>query len=85
MAGGLPRQDKELPEDEQSPCGCSPDLFSALPPELRPKSMSTMSSLRKVTCPGCGLVLWSNRSTDYCMDCEKRGVHRSPQELPREE
>jgi len=49
------------------------DAFAALPPELRPQSQKK-SSLRKVTCPGCGLVYWTNRSTDLCMDCEKKNL-----------
>lgn len=36
------------------------------------------SDLRKVTCPGCGLVYWTNRATDLCMDCEKAGVQLAP-------
>jgi len=27
-----------------------------------------------VTCPGCGLVYWTNRATDLCVECEKKGV-----------
>lgn len=54
-------------------CTCIKDAFAALPPELRPQSQKK-SSLRKVTCPGCGLVYWTNRSTDLCMDCEKKNV-----------
>jgi hypothetical protein len=49
------------------------DGFAALPPELRPRSKKK-SSLRKVTCPGCGLAYSTNRSTDLCMECEKKGV-----------
>jgi hypothetical protein len=49
------------------------DGFAALPPELRPRPQKK-SSLRQVTCPGCGLVYWTNRSTDVCMKCETKGV-----------
>ena len=51
-------------------CTCMQDGFGALPPELRPRPEKN-SSLRKVTCPGCGLVYRTNRETDLCMDCEK--------------
>ena len=51
-------------------CTCVRDGFGALPPELRPRPKKN-SSLRKVTCPGCGLVYRTNRETDLCMDCEK--------------
>jgi hypothetical protein len=44
--------------------------FTALPPELRP-SLHKKSSLRKVTCPGCGLIYRTNRATDLCVECEK--------------
>ena len=43
--------------------------------ELSPRSKNLMKGLRKVTCPGCGLVYWTNRKTDLCVDCEKKGVH----------
>jgi len=54
-------------------CTCMTDTFAALPPELRPRPRKK-SSLRKVTCPGCGLVYWTNRDTDLCMECEKKGL-----------
>jgi len=52
-------------------CACVQDGFGAVPPELRPRPKKK-SSLRKVTCPGCGLVYSTNRETDLCMDCEKK-------------
>ncbi len=58
-------------------CTCVRDGLAALPPELRPRPRKK-SSLRKVTCPGCGLVYWTNRSTDLCMECEKGGVKAPP-------
>ena len=54
-------------------CSCVTDPFASLPPELRPRK-NTMGGLRKVTCPGCSLVYWTNRKTDLCTDCEKKGV-----------
>ena len=51
---------------------CVNGSFAALPPELRPRPKKK-SSLRKVTCPGCGLVYSTNRSTDLCMECEAKG------------
>lgn len=58
-------------------CTCTQDPFAALPPELRPRPAPKKNGLRKVTCPGCGLVYWTNRKTDLCPTCEKKGV-RSP-------
>ncbi len=81
----VPRPDQPMSEDELPACDCSLDPFAELPPELRPKPASPMSGFRKVTCPGCGLVFWSNRSTDCCLACETKGVHRSQQNLTREE
>jgi hypothetical protein len=52
-------------------CTCVREGFDAVPPELRPRPKKK-SSLRKVTCPGCGLVYSTNRETDLCMDCEKK-------------
>jgi len=54
-------------------CDCMRNPFAALPPEMQPK-LKKNSSLRKVTCPGCGREYWTNRSTDVCFDCEKKGV-----------
>ena len=56
-------------------CTCVQDPFAELPPELRPRPLGGKNTgLRKVTCPGCGLVYWTNRKTDVCVDCEKKGV-----------
>jgi hypothetical protein len=57
-----------------SVCSCASDPFADLPPELRPWPKPRMGNLRQVTCPGCGLQYWTNRSTDLCPDCEKKGV-----------
>lgn len=61
-------------------CTCVQDPFTALPPELRPRQKSTMGNLRKVTCPGCGLTYWTNRKTDVCVNCEKKGIRPSENE-----
>ena len=77
--------DEKNPADESqnSPaappqCTCIQNPFAALPPELRPRSDPKPGGLRKVTCPCCGLVYWTNRTTDLCIECEKKGV-RLPQ------
>jgi hypothetical protein len=49
------------------------DEFAALPPEVRPRPQKK-NSLRRVTCPGCGLVYRTNRDTDLCFECEKNGT-----------
>jgi hypothetical protein len=55
-------------------CSCETvDFFAFLPPEMRPRPKKH-SSLRKVTCPICGLVYQTNRATDICMECEKKGA-----------
>lgn len=64
----------KLIEGQMPECTCVQDPFAALPPELRPRKKTWMSGLRKVTCPGCGAQFWTNRKTDLCADCEKRGV-----------
>jgi len=58
---------------EAGPCTCMGHEFAALPPELRPRPKKK-SSLRRVTCPECGLVYRTNRDTDVCMACEKKAV-----------
>jgi len=61
------------PHEEQKPpqCACIKDPFAVLPPEMRPRSQKK-SNLRQVACLGCGLVFWTNRETNYCLDCEKK-------------
>lgn len=65
----------EKPEEVRpAGCACIRDPFADLPPELRPRPKPHMGNLRQVTCPGCGLKYWTNRSTDLCPDCEKKGI-----------
>jgi small redox-active disulfide protein 2 len=52
-------------------CTCTKDPFASLPPEMRPRK-DTLSGLRKVVCPACGLNYWTNRDTDVCSDCERK-------------
>lgn len=54
-----------------SRCSCRKDPFRNLPHDLQPAAKKT-TSLRKVTCPGCGLVYRTNRATDLCMECENK-------------
>jgi hypothetical protein len=68
-------QPKQNQEPEKPLCSCMTDPFNNLPPELRPRPKDVMSGLRKVTCPACGLSFWTNRDTDLCIECEKKGVH----------
>lgn len=56
-------------------CSCVTDPFAELPPEARPPAKPVMGKLRQVTCPGCGLDYWTNRSTNLCKDCEKKGIN----------
>lgn len=81
--GPVPKHDTA--DDKLSGCACSQDPFAALPPELRPKSKPKIGGLRKVTCPGCGLVYWTNRATDLCVDCEKKGVELPHTDATQEE
>ena len=53
-------------------CTCMQGPFAILPPELRPRPASKKDDLRRVTCPGCGLVYSTNRKTDLCMECERK-------------
>jgi len=65
--------------DKPAGCACNKDPFSGLPPEMRPHRDS-MSGLRKVTCPSCGLNYWTNRGTDVCSDCEKKSARVAPED-----
>ena len=74
-----PKKDAEKKTEERTNpalpgCRCVTDPFAELPPEARRlPARPTMGKLRQVTCPGCGLSYWTNRSTDVCIDCEKKG------------
>ena len=57
-------------------CDCNADAFVVLPPELQPRPKSWQEGLRKVTCPGCDLVFWTNSESDYCTACRPAGLHR---------
>lgn len=71
----IENKEKQNPTERQTPqCTCVQDPFAALPPDLRPRAKSWMAGFRKVTCPGCGFQYWTNRKTDLCVDCEKKGV-----------
>ncbi len=48
---------------------CCGDPFAELPPEARPAAEKKNTGLRKTTCPTCGLVYWTNRSTELCIQC----------------
>lgn len=66
------------PKDKPGVCSCVSDPFTSLPPELRPRPKPKKSSLRRVTCPGCGLNYLTSRTTDVCIECEKRGFKVPP-------
>lgn len=63
-------EDPDIPKTITD-CTCRNDPFASLPPELIPKQKTWKSKFRKVTCPGCGLIYWTNRNTDLCYECEK--------------
>jgi len=64
-------KDQDTPNGEyELTCTCVPDPFNSLPPELRPKPVSKKNGLREVICLGCGKKLMTNRSTDWCFDCD---------------
>jgi len=68
---------KKLNSDKAG-CNCVTDPFAELPPEARPPSKPRLGKLRPVTCPGCGLKYWTNRSTDLCKDCQKQDIKSTP-------
>lgn len=75
--------DKPESKKENTPqldCSCPTDPYADLPPELRPNPRNNMGGLRKVTCPGCGAKYWTNRETEYCPDCVKKGLDKKASE-----
>ena len=75
-------QDKKKETSPMLGCTCSSDPFAGLPPELRPKAARKNSGLRKVTCPSCGVEYWTNRTTDFCAECVKKGLDKKLSEPP---
>ena len=67
-------ESKPNEEPGKPQCSCVTDPFASLPPDLRPRPKNVMGGLRNVKCPGCGLIYWTNRDTDLCMQCEKKGA-----------
>lgn len=65
---------KQKSESKPPLCTCIQDPYADLPPELRPKPVQKIGGLHKVICPSCGTSYWTNRATDLCVDCEKKGV-----------
>lgn len=80
-----PATETEISSDLPTMCTCVQDPFAALPPELRPKAEPKKGGLRKTTCPGCGLTYWTNRATDLCIDCEKKGIQPPPADAATED
>lgn len=75
---GSKNSDREEPvEKPDLSCSCVQDPFASLPPELRPTPEPKKGGLRQATCPACGMKFWTNRSTDYCLDCEKKGLGKA--------
>ena len=74
-----PKKNSEKTKEKTKPtlpgCSCVTDPFAELPPEARPPAKPPLGKLRQVTCPGCGLKYWTNRSTDLCKDCQKKGTN----------
>ena len=76
---GQDLEDKEEGVRTPPVCTCVQDPFATLPPELRPKPVHRDFGLRRVKCPNCGFIYWTNRKTDLCTDCEKKGVKLAEQ------
>lgn len=74
-----PKKNSKKTEERTKPalagCSCVTDPFAELPPEARTPAKAPMGQLRQATCPGCGLKYWTNRSTDLCISCEKKGIN----------
>jgi hypothetical protein len=58
-------------DGDDAGCPCT-DPFGELPAALLPKTESPMRGLRQLNCPQCGLKFWTNRTTELCLDCEKK-------------
>ena len=65
--------EREADADARPGGGCCGDPYAGLPPETRHKPAAKNDGLRQLTCPGCGLIYWTNRKTDVCVTCKKAG------------
>jgi len=54
-------------EREDQKCACVSNKIDLLRAYTRKEV-----DLRKARCPSCGKEYWTNRDTDYCLDCDKK-------------
>jgi len=52
--------------DRSKPCACTQNLIDL----LRAGNVTKNDPLRKIVCARCGKVIWVDRETKYCFDCE---------------
>ncbi len=70
----MSKVDKKSDDTPPATCTCLTNPFADLPPGMRPRPKPRLGNLRPVTCPGCELEYWTNRLTDLCSDCQKKGI-----------
>ena len=64
------KREEQIESEVDASCSCVQDPFAALPADIRPPAQAKKGSLREVNCPGCGIKFWTNRSTDFCLECD---------------
>ena len=74
----MSKVDKKSGDTPPAVCTCLSNPFAKLPPGVHPRLKPRLGNLRQVTCPGCELEYWTNRLTDLCLDCQKKGIKITP-------
>ena len=64
------KREEQIETEVEASCSCVQDPFAALPTDMRPPTQAKKGSLREVVCPDCGVKFWTNRSTDFCLECD---------------
>jgi hypothetical protein len=70
-------------KESTSGCSCVADPYASLPPEARPRPLPKKGALRQVTCPRCARNYWTNRRTDFCLECEQSTATGANRETDR--
>jgi len=55
-----------MSEKEKANCACTQNLLDILRATKPKKDL-----LKKVTCPKCGKVFWTNMDNNLCFDCRE--------------
>lgn len=53
--------------ENKQPCACMQNMR-----DLLIAGKGETSLVKRIECAGCGKIVWVNRETKYCFDCENK-------------